>query len=88
MSGNMKTLMRTYYSAPSRNLPHHVYFIVEIGKQVADIFEEVFQESLSDKEQEWMTVTLIMLLNMKVIDLPEEAKTANPMLAKLIENGF
>jgi len=61
---------------------------VEIGKQVADIFEEVFQESLSDKEQEWMTVTLLMLLNMKVIDLPEEAKTANPMLAKLIENGF
>ncbi len=61
---------------------------MEIGKQVADIFEEVFQESLSDKEQEWMTVTLLMLLNMKVIDLPEEAKTANPMLAKLIENGF
>lgn len=67
---------------------YHVYFIVEIGKQIADIFEEVFQESLSEKEQEWMTVTLLMLLNMKVIDLPEEAKNEHPVLAKLIKNGF
>lgn len=53
---------------------NHVYFIVEIGRQTAHIFEEIFGEGFSKEESEWQFLALVILLRQKVIELPPDVK--------------
>jgi hypothetical protein len=59
---------------------YHVYFIVELTRQVAQIFEEVFDEGLSNEESEWTFMAMMILLKEKVIELPPETKERYPHL--------
>ncbi len=59
---------------------NHVYFIVELTRQVARIFEEIFDEGLSEEETKWTSMAMMILLKEKVIDLPPETKERYPHL--------
>ncbi len=57
---------------------NHVYFIVEITRQTATIFKEIFDESLSKEEEDWMSLALTILLREKVIELPPDVQARFP----------
>lgn len=59
---------------------NHVYFIVELTRQVARLFEEVFAEGLSDEEGKWTSLSMMILLKEKIIELPAESKARFPHL--------
>ena len=49
----------------------HVYFIVEIARQVASIFEEIFGEGANEGEENWLILAIFTLLKEKAIQPPE-----------------
>ncbi|SPH17923.1 hypothetical protein DEA8626_01451 [Defluviimonas aquaemixtae] len=57
---------------------YHVYFIVEIGRQTARIFEEIFGKGFSKEESELNILAMMVLLREKVIELPSEVKKRFP----------
>ena len=57
---------------------NHIYFIVEISRQTATIFKEIFDESLSEEENSWLFVALTFLLREKVIELPPDVQARFP----------
>lgn len=68
---------------------NHVYFIVEIGRQTARIFEEVFGETFSEEESQWHFFAMTILLREKVIELPADVKERFPHIdfEKLLKNS-
>lgn len=73
------TLIPQYNQELARFLyGYHVYFIVEITRQTATIFKEVFDESLSKEEEDWMFRALMIGLREKVIELPPEVQARFP----------
>ena len=59
---------------------NHVYFIVEVGRQTARLFEEIFGESFSEEEAQWHFLAMTILLREKVIKLPEEVHERFPKI--------
>jgi len=57
---------------------NHVYFIIEVTRQNARVFEEIFGEGLSKEEGDWFFCAMIILLREKVIELPPEVKEHFP----------
>ena len=53
---------------------NHVYFIIEVTRQTAQIFEEIFGEGLSKEEGDWTFYAMMILLREKVVELPPGAK--------------
>ena len=57
---------------------NHVYFIVEVGRQTASIFDDIFGEGLAKEESEWIFLAITILLKYDVIKLPDELKERFP----------
>jgi hypothetical protein len=75
------TLIPQFNEGLARSLyGNHVYFIVEITRQVERIFKEVFGEGISNDESKWAGLAMMILLKEKVIELPPEAKARYPDL--------
>jgi len=69
------SLVPRYNSKIARFLyGNHVYFIIEVGRQMARIFEELFGESFSKEEADWQFCAVAILLREKVIELPPDVK--------------
>lgn len=56
----------------------HVHFIIEIGRQTASIFNEIFGEGHSEEEENWTVHALLILLKKKVIELPPDLQDRFP----------
>jgi hypothetical protein len=57
---------------------NHVYFIIEVMRQIARIFEEIFGEGQSKEEGDWIIYAMMTLLREKVIELPPNVKERFP----------
>ena len=56
----------------------HLYFIIKVTWQTAQIFEEVFGEGLSKEEEDWILYAIAILLRERVIQLPPDIKERFP----------
>ena len=73
------TLIPQYNQELTRFLyGNHVYFIVEITRQTATIFKEIFDEGLSKEENNWMSLALMILLREQVIEVPPDTQARFP----------
>jgi hypothetical protein len=57
---------------------NHVYFIIEVTRQTARFFEEIFGEGLSKEERDWVFYATVILLKERIIKLPPDVKTRFP----------
>jgi hypothetical protein len=57
---------------------NHVCFIIEVARQTAQIFEEIFAEGLSKEEGDWIVYAKVILLKEKVVELPPDGNYSPP----------
>jgi hypothetical protein len=57
---------------------NHVYFIIEISKQTARIFHEIFSQGFSVEEEKWISMAMLILVKEKVVKFPADIKEKFP----------
>lgn len=60
---------------------YHIYFIIEMTRQVDRIFQMIFGEGLSQQENEWTSTAMLILLKEDIINLSPDGQAGFPGLA-------